>query len=79
MSILLKIILAFFTIASSLGGWFLFREFKLFNKNIETSNTSLFERIMVNFFVFLGLSVVLTIIISSLIFMFSNIKIELPF
>lgn len=79
MYILLKIILGFFVLLSSAGGWLLFREFKLFNKNVETSNTSLFERMLINLVILIGFSVLITIFISSIIFILSNIIIQTPF
>ena len=48
MIILLKTILGLFAIASIVLGSLAYREFRLFNKDAETKNTSLGERIVVN-------------------------------
>ena len=53
MEIGLKIVLSILFIASIFFGRLVFREYKLFNKNIETKSTSLAERFLVNGIIFI--------------------------
>lgn len=75
MVILLKILLGVFASISLFASWFIFREFKLFNKNVETSNTSLFERIMVNLFIIVGFLLLIFVFVTCVFCIFSNITI----
>lgn len=70
MEIGFKIILLILIFASLFFGRLVFREYKLFNKNIETKNTSLAERILVNgliFFIFILLIFIISFSVYSIL------------
>lgn len=79
MVIALKIILSLFSLASAVFGRLLFREYKIFNKDIETKNTSLAERILVNGIILVIAAVLILVFLFSMYMIFSKIQIETPF
>jgi hypothetical protein len=79
MVIALKIILSIFALASAVFGRLLFSEYKIFNRDIETKNTSLIERILVNGIIFVVGVILVLIFLFSIYMIFSNIQIETPF
>lgn len=79
MVIALKIILSLFSLASAVFGRLLFREYKIFNKDIETKNTSLAERILVNGIILVIAAVLILVFLFSMYMVFSKIQIETPF
>lgn len=79
MVIALKIILSLFSLASAVFGRLLFREYRMFNKDIETKNTSLAERILVNGIILVIAAVLVLVFLFSMYMIFSKIQIETPF
>jgi hypothetical protein len=79
MIVILKLILSIFSLASIFFGRLLLKEYKLFNKDIETKNTSLAERILVNGIIFLLFTVLVSIFFYCLIIIFSKVNVELFF
>lgn len=79
MVILLKIILGILSTACIVFGRLVFREYKLFNKDIETKNTSLGERILINGMILVIGFVLVSILLFSITSIFSTITITPPF
>lgn len=79
MIVILKLILSIFSLASVFFGRLLLKEYKIFNKDIETKNTSLAERILVNGIIFLLFSLLISIFSFCLIIIFSKVNVELFF
>ncbi len=79
MVILLKIILGVFVLASIFFGRLLFSEYRLFNRDIETKNTSLAERILVNGIIFILGLILLSISSFCVLSILSKISLTLPF
>jgi hypothetical protein len=79
MIVILKLILSIFSLASVFFGRLLLKEYKIFNKDIETKNTSLAERILVNGIIFLLFSLLISVFSFCLIIIFSKVNVELFF
>lgn len=78
MSLLLKIILGIISLASLFFGNLVIKEYKLFNKDIESKNTSVMERVLVNGLIFFILIMIFGIFLFGVLMIFSKINIELP-
>lgn len=78
MSLLLKIILGVISLASLFFGNLVIKEYKLFNRDIESKNTSVMERILVNGLIFFMLIMIAGIFLFGVLMIFSKINIELP-
>tara|TARA_B100000963_G_scaffold114749_1_gene99944 strand:- start:414 stop:653 length:240 start_codon:yes stop_codon:yes gene_type:complete len=76
MEIALKIILITLFIASIFFGRLVFGEYKLFNADIETKNTSLAERILVNGLIFIVSILLLAIMCFSVYCILGKITFE---
>lgn len=79
LTILLKFILIIFSLSNVFFLKLLNKEYKLFNKNIETKNTSLSERILINTLILTIGIFIISFLSFSLISVFSEITIKLPF
>ena len=79
LTILLKFILIVFSLSNVFFLKLLNKEYKLFNKNIETKNTSLSERILINTLILTIGIFIISFLSFSLISIFSEITIKLPF
>lgn len=79
MIVILKLILSIFSLASVFFGRLLLKEYKIFNKDIETKSTSLAERILVNGIIFLLFSLLISVFSFCLIIIFSKVNVELFF
>ncbi len=78
MSLLLKVILGIISLASIFFGNLVIKEYKLFNRDIESKNTSIMERILVNGLIFIILIMIISIFSFGVLMIFSKINIELP-
>ncbi len=76
MIITLKIILIIIALSCLFFGRLLFREYKLFNRDIETKSTSLGERVLVNGIIFIVAIILLFIILFNSVIISSNVQIE---
>jgi hypothetical protein len=76
MEIILKIVLGILFFASIFFGRLVYREYKLFNNNIETKDTSLAERVLVNGLIFLVFILLIGIMTFSLYSILGKITFE---
>lgn len=76
MEILLKIILVMLFAASIFFGRLVYREYKLFNKNIEQKSTSLAERVLVNGLIFIIFTILALLMSFSLYITLGTITFE---
>jgi hypothetical protein len=76
MIITLKIILVIITLSCLFFGRLLFREYKLFNKNIETKSTSLAERVLVNGLILIVAIFLIFLILFNSLIVSSSVQIE---
>ena len=76
MIITLKIILVIIALSCLFFGRLLFREYKLFNKDIETKSTSLAERVLVNGLILIVAIFLIFLILFNFIVISSNVQID---
>lgn len=76
MEIILKIVLGILFLASIFFGRLVYREYRLFNDNIETKDTSLAERVLVNGLIFLVFTLLIGIMFFSLYSIMGKITFE---
>lgn len=76
MEIILKIVLGILFFASIFFGRLVYREYKLFNNNIETKDTSFAERALVNGLIFLVFTLLIGIMCFSLYSILGKITFE---